>query len=241
MKILVYTDVHANIEALKLLQQTEDYQTSDMKIFLGDAVVRCPYPNECLDMIFASNDIFLLGNYDYCFANGISKYDKPSFNGEKKEHFYYMLKKVSKSNIEKLKSLPIGYSIKISGVSFYFTHFAWRKVRSITPNPEGFNPPSEKTAKLFKGIKSDYVIFGHNHKPSDLIYNNTHFICVGSLGMEYPGNYLVIEVDKNGNVKTERKQIYFDINKLKKEMLKQNYPGSMYCYNWFKNNQKQKK
>ncbi len=67
MKILVYTDVHANKYALEELYKTEDYKHANLRVFLGDAIMMCPYPNECLKNIWDSGDVFILGNHDsYC-------------------------------------------------------------------------------------------------------------------------------------------------------------------------------
>ena len=43
MKICVFTDIHGNLDAFKLLMQTEDFKSADLKICLGDAVVMGPY------------------------------------------------------------------------------------------------------------------------------------------------------------------------------------------------------
>ena len=50
--------------------------------------------------------------------------------------------------------------------------------------------------------------------------------------MKYPGNYIVIDIE-NGNVNIERKKIYFDVERLKAEMLNENYPRAMGYSKWF--------
>ncbi len=41
--------------------------------------------------------------------------------------------------------------------------------------------------------------------------------------MNYPGNYIVIDID-DGNVDVHQKTIDFDVEKLKQDMLNENYP-----------------
>ena len=231
MKILVYTDVHANKYALEQLQNTNDYKTADLRVFLGDAVSMCPYPNECLKAIFDNGDIFLMGNHDSYFAFGLPD-DGLFFKEKKKAHLLYMRDKTKKEYREKLKTVPKDYTIEVQGKKFYFTHYIWESERIIMSDPD---EPSESTircAKLFDNVKADYILFGHNHKPADFECDGKHFICVGSLGMKYPGNYAVVEVE-DGKVDIKRKKIEYDVKRLKEEMIIENYPMAANFCKWF--------
>ena len=86
MKILVYSDVHGNKYALEELQKTQDYKNADLRVFLGDAVAMCPYPNECLEKIWQSGDVFLLGNHDSYCVYGLPEEEYAYFKADKKEH-----------------------------------------------------------------------------------------------------------------------------------------------------------
>ena len=48
MKILVFSDVHGNLNALNALIETKDFKTADKIIFLGDVVFGASRPNECI-------------------------------------------------------------------------------------------------------------------------------------------------------------------------------------------------
>lgn len=232
MKVLVYSDVHGNKYALEELQKTQDYKNAKIRIFLGDAVAICPYPNECLEKIWGNGDVFLLGNHDSDCAYGLTEEEYAYFKADKKEHQSYMRKKTLLEYREKLKSIPKMYSFKCDGVKFYFTHYAWETERLVMDDPDNSNAPTDKTAKLFKNIDADYIIFGHNHKPAQFDCDNKKYICVGSLGMKYPGNYVIIDIN-DGKVKIESKKINFDVEKLKKYMFKENYPRAISYSQWF--------
>ena len=73
MKILIYSDVHGNKDALEKLINHSEYKSADMRIFLGDIVSFCPYPNECINLLKNTNDIVLKGNHDVYCAHGISE------------------------------------------------------------------------------------------------------------------------------------------------------------------------
>ena len=86
MKILLYSDVHGNKDVLERLYASPDYKTSDLRVFLGDAVMLGPYPNECLEMLFSSGDVFLMGNHDSYCAYGLPVEEYPYFKGDKIAH-----------------------------------------------------------------------------------------------------------------------------------------------------------
>ena len=232
MKILVYTDVHGNKYALENLYKTEDYKSSDLKIFLGDAVMMCPYPNECLEKIWASGDIFLMGNHDSYCAYGLPVEEFQYFKADKRAHQTYMRNKTKQDYIEKLKTMPKSYYTEINGKKFYFTHYVWETERLVMDDPDDPDTPTIKSGFLFDNIKADYIIFGHNHSPSDFDYNNKHFVCVGSLGMKYPGYYIIISIN-DSEISIIRKTILFDVEKLKLNMINENYPRAMSYSKWF--------
>lgn len=226
MKIIVYTDVHGNKYALKALQRTKEYKKADLRVFLGDAVMACPYPNECLKRIWKSGDVFLLGNHDCYFAFGLPKEEALYFKAEKRQHQNYMKEKTLPKYLEKLKEMPREYYFDCFGKRFYFAHYAWQAEHLIQHDPDGPKAPTVKTAELFKDIDADYILFGHNHTYSKFECDGKTFICVGSLGIRYPGNYLVIDIDEN-HIEIEHKQIDFNVEKLKREMLTENYPRAL--------------
>lgn len=232
MKILVYTDVHSNKYALEELQKSVDYNGADLRVFLGDAVMMCPFPNECLEKIWDSGDIFLLGNHDSYCAYGLPEEEFEYFKADKRQHQEYMRKKTLVEYIEKLKTMPKHFYFECLGNRFYFTHYAWETDRLVMDDPDDPNPPTIKTADLFKNIEADYIIFGHNHSPAEFECDDKRFICVGSLGMKFPGNYIIIDINKAG-VNIERKKIYFNVEKLKKEMIDENYPRALGYSKWF--------
>ncbi len=231
-RICVYSDVHGNIEALNMLMNTDDYKNSDFHIFLGDAVSMCPYPKECVEKIFNSNDVWLMGNHDYYMAFGLPIDEYPYFKDEKKAHLNYMKNKVDNHLRKRMKLLPKDYQFVIEGKTFYFIHYIWESEKLIADELKENTEENLKT--LFKGINADYIIFGHEHKPFIVEGKKTTYLCVGSLGVKYPGNYVVLEIDGQ-NVNIIRKNIYFDVEKLKETMIKLDYPRAKNYTIWFEN------
>ena len=65
MRVLVFSDIHSNFEALKAMLAKEKF---DYSIFLGDAVDYGPQPGETLDLVMENSDVRLMGNHDRAVA-----------------------------------------------------------------------------------------------------------------------------------------------------------------------------
>lgn len=232
MKILVYADIHGNKYALEQLQKLSDYKQADLRIFLGDVFAMCPYSKECFETLLKNNDILIMGNHDSYGAFGLPVEEWPYFNEIKVAHQKYMREKLGKELQAKLAKLPKNYRLKINDIEFYFTHYAWENDKFVKDDPDEPFAPSKNTAKLFSDINADYIIFAHNHQPSDFVDDKKKFVCVGSLGMKRVGNYVLIKIENN-QVVVKHKKINCDIEKLIKEMREENYPAAENYIKWF--------
>ncbi len=60
MKSLIIADIHANLASLEAVLESES--SWDEVLFLGDAVVGGPHPNEVLSRLSELDGVFLMGN-----------------------------------------------------------------------------------------------------------------------------------------------------------------------------------
>lgn len=231
MKICVFTDIHGNLDALSLLLQTEDFRSADLKICLGDAVVMGPYPNECCQALLDNNCVWLMGNHDSYIANGLPEEEYKFFKPDKIAHQNYMRSFIKDEYKNIMKNLPKDYSISIENKKLYFTHYVWETCDNVIDNPEF--PTVENISEIYKNIDADYIFYGHEHHFSHFKDSNKEYICVGSLGMVFPGHYTVIETKEN-NIKIEHKLINFDLEKYKSDILQANYPRAEKYTKFFK-------
>jgi len=65
MRCGFFSDVHSNVEALKVVVEDLEKEKVDQILFLGDAVGYGPDPNECTTIINEVADVKLMGNHDY--------------------------------------------------------------------------------------------------------------------------------------------------------------------------------
>lgn len=233
MKILVYADLHGNSLALEELEKTEDYKTADLRIFLGDAVGKCAFSNECLNKVFESGDVFLMGNHDYFCAFGLPK--NKEWTERKIEYVNFLRERVSQENIEKLQNVKNDFWLEKFGKKLYFTHYIWECEGYAASDPDEPGAPTEKTGKLFENVDADYIFFGHNHQAADFEAYGKKFCCVGSLGINKPCNrgvYVVVDLTEN-EVKIERKSVFFDAKKMHDAILAEGSPRAQKYAKWF--------
>jgi diadenosine tetraphosphatase ApaH/serine/threonine PP2A family protein phosphatase len=68
MRIGIFSDVHANIEALSAVVEALAEETIDKHVCLGDTVGYGASPNECCDVVRQLSEATVLGNHDAAVA-----------------------------------------------------------------------------------------------------------------------------------------------------------------------------
>jgi len=222
MKICVFSDIHGNYDSLKLLVDSDDFKTADVRICLGDAVVMGPFPNECIQTILDNNCIWLMGNHDSYIANGLPKEELKNFKPDKIAHKDYMRGIIKSEFKDIMKKLPKDYLLELNNNKMYFIHYVWETWDNVIDNPD--IPTLEDISNIFKNIDAKYIFYGHEHNFSHFNDSHKEYICVGSLGMKYPGHYSIVDIDELGNVKITHKKIDYDVEKCKSNILRLGYP-----------------
>ncbi len=221
MKIIVFSDLHGNIYALNNLLKTKDYKEADLRICLGDYVAMGPRPNETTKKITLENCIMLLGNNDSYVVNGLPHDEVVNMPKDRQQHIKYVRSILEPLNIGFLKMLPYHYVHQVGNKKLYFTHYAWEDNHNVKDCP--INPTAHDLQQAFLDIDADYIFFGHKHEPVGAEVDGKVYCGVGSVGMSYPANYVVVDVDDNNNITITRKQLDYDFYRMKQDMLDQNY------------------
>ena len=101
-RILVISDVHANVTALEAVLKKAG--SVDEVWCLGDLVGYGPDPNECVSMIRETPHLVcLMGNHDLAATGGLGL---ETFNGDAHRSLLWQKRVLSKENLKFLKGLP---------------------------------------------------------------------------------------------------------------------------------------
>ena len=151
MRILIISDIHANLTAFRaVLEHAQDQW--DIIWFLGDLVGYGPDPNECTEELLKHNHIALSGNHDQAVLGNL---DIKSFNREAKYAITWTQEAISSETRSYLESLP---AKQVEG-DFTLAHASprypiWEYILDPVTAAENFN-----------WFQTDYCLVGHTHVP----------------------------------------------------------------------------
>lgn len=105
MKIAVFADVHANLEALQAFVVKSTGQGVDRYVFLGDCVGYGPNPNECLEILRQLPGIeMVLGNHD---STAVLKTSPYAMNTYAREAMFWTMERLKPETAAYLSSLRL--------------------------------------------------------------------------------------------------------------------------------------
>ncbi len=181
MKILIFSDIHANFEALKELLGREKF---DYSIFLGDAVDYGPQPAETLDLVMENSDVRLMGNHDRAVAYdedckcALEMHDLSEYT---RENISKML--LSKEDINHLKKFRENQIIEIENLKIYAAHASpYNNLYGYLFSTEAEMVWKDKSLKQY-----DYITVGHTHYM--MMYRN-RILNPGSSGQPRDGVWM---------------------------------------------------
>jgi predicted phosphodiesterase len=151
MRILIISDIHANLTAFQTVLEHARNQW-DTIWFLGDLVGYGPDPNECVQELQKHSHIALSGNHDQAV---LGKLDIKSFNREAKYAISWTQEALSSESYSYLQSLS---SKQIEG-NFTLAHASprypvWEYILDPLTASENFN-----------WFETDFCLVGHTHVP----------------------------------------------------------------------------
>lgn len=178
MRLLIFSDVHSNLEALQEVISREKY---DKAAFLGDIVDYGPNPAETLDLVFNEADYMVQGNHDLAAATGEDCQCAPAM------HDLSVLtrdeissKLLSSEDKKKLKNMKVVETPVIDGKKFMMVH--------ASPNNHlygyMFSTEAEMVWKKPDYKEYNYIAVGHTHFP--MLYRG-RIVNPGSAGQPRDG------------------------------------------------------
>ncbi|RME44323.1 MAG: metallophosphoesterase [Chloroflexi bacterium] len=159
MRVLVLSDIHANLAALD--QVLEEASEVDAIWCLGDVVGYGPEPNACVDRLRELQpEFWLAGNHDWA---ALGKLDISDFNPMARMAALWTRRQLSPENIALLETLPA--QVKASEL-FTLAHGSPR-------HPIWEYVLDARTAAVnFAYFDTPYCLVGHTHVPAMYRQNN---------------------------------------------------------------------
>lgn len=180
MRVLIYSDIHSNHEALKGMIQAEKF---DKAIFLGDMVDYGPKPSETIDLVFSNMDYGVMGNHDYAVVTGEDCKCAPDMHDlSEYSRKNVTLPNISGNDIKRLSGLKDIIETEIEGRKILLTH--------ASPNNHLFGYLFATEAEMvwknpkFRGY--DLIMVGHTHFP--MLYRGK-ILNPGSAGQPRDGDW----------------------------------------------------
>lgn len=231
MKYGFFSDVHANLEALKACIVDFRSEKLDKVYFLGDAVGYGPNPDECVKLINEIAEVKLMGNHDYA-ALGLMETEY--FNQYAAESMGWTKNSISEKTIEIMSD-------------FELTHVIGEilLVHSSPREPENWHYilDMEDAEDNFDFFTEKICLLGHTHRPyivyktesenailSDetevvIEHEYRYLVNIGSVGQPRDGDprscYLIYDTEK-GSLRLKRVQ--YDVKSTQKVMAKIGLP-----------------
>jgi predicted phosphodiesterase len=191
MRVLVVSDIHGNIEALRAVVKAEP--DVDHVLCLGDIVDYGPAPDETVAWVRANALATVRGNHDNAVAFGEDCRSAPLFRRLSVETRKKTVPLLAPENLAFLRSLPTCRSVHVDRTHLELLHAA--------PGDPMFQylPASQvdEWRRAAAAIDADLILVGHTHLPVVLELGGKRMVNPGSVGLPRDGDpracYAVID------------------------------------------------
>ena len=204
MRIAVFSDVHANIHALKAVLADIAAQRPDRTLCLGDLVGYGAFPNEVVETIRTSGIPTIKGNYDdgvgYERGDCGCAYKTQADRERGHESIVWTTKEVTEQNKAFLRQLLPSIEIRSNGITVKAVHGSPRRVNEYLFEDR----PATSLQKVLDIAGTDVLVCGHTHLPYHKVIGARHIVNDGSVGKPKHGNslacYAILEINSTLHV-----------------------------------------
>ncbi len=179
MRVLIYSDAHANRDALRAIFSRVEF---DFSLFLGDIVDYGPWPAETLDLVRANSDVMVMGNHDNAVAFGVdcrcgqSNHDISVYTRET-----ITVPSLSREDVAFLQTLKNRDSVDVDGITLNLVHGSPRNPLYEYVNAKNIDQ-SIFTTDMGSPLDAGYYLMGHTHEALYLQIGKYVAINPGSAG-----------------------------------------------------------
>lgn len=174
-RIIIFSDLHANWEALLSLQQAEP--RPDAILCLGDIVGYGPDPKLCLDSVRGNANHIIRGQHDLAVGDSRIRSTDVLLEGT----WAHTRSMLPAEDRDYLAALPTEKTVELNGVRFYLTRFP-PDDRDVETQMM-VTMPQSRIREMFGHIEADIILLGGPHIASLRQIDDKLIVCPGSLGL----------------------------------------------------------
>jgi predicted phosphodiesterase len=193
MRLGIFSDVHANIEALSAVIDALNRESPDVLYCLGDVVGYGASPNECADIVRSVAKVTILGNHDAAVAG---RMDYSYYYEAARRALDLHASLLSDENMAWLRALPYSHPVEDTGVNLchgspvriedFDYIFAPEQARECLPIYEELGHLTlighSHLCKVFELTPTEVVELQGPPKSFELREDRKYIISVGSVG-----------------------------------------------------------
>jgi len=154
MRYAIISDLHANMQAWKVVYEDIQNNNADRIICLGDIVGYGPNPAQVLREMRNKVDAVILGNHDAALCD---KLDATLFNDDAQRLLEWTRKQLNTEDLKFLSSLPL----TLIGDGFLCAHGEFSE-----PGNFDYASNAEEVLPSWKATEADLLFVGHTHEPA---------------------------------------------------------------------------
>jgi predicted phosphodiesterase len=191
-RIAVYSDVHGNLAALSAVTADMEREGLSERYCLGDLVGLGPHPNDVIELVRASGDSAIQGNYDRAIAlhRDTPGSDFPTAQEalDGAESYAFTVSEIDRAHADFLHELPHGMRIEHEGVRLLLCHGTPRLVNEGVDRSDA----PGRLIEIVRDAETDVVCAGHTHTPFHrsipTLEGPVHWVNAGSVGRPRDGD-----------------------------------------------------
>lgn len=218
--LAVFSDVHANLPALRaVLEDVSDLGVEDV-VCLGDVVGFGPQPLECVQLVRKRGIATLLGDHEAAVRGSPAPPSASSSGGREAvlESGRWAAGRLGKAELMWVGTLPRERRLVVGGKSFLLAH--------ASPGDCWTAANLEDPAETVRSARAQALVVGHTHELRVESTRHGLFANPGSVGLSFDGpeaTYLVL-----GEEEVSERRVAYDVGAFVEAMLKAERPlGSL--------------
>ncbi|MBI3301279.1 MAG: metallophosphoesterase family protein [Deltaproteobacteria bacterium] len=180
MRIVIISDVHANLAALEAVRELYDFL-----LCLGDLVDYGPQPREAIHWVRERVFKVIRGNHDQALAYDMDCRCAPVMKEASVTTRAWHTQLLSAEEKTYLRELPLNERFELGGATFFLAHASPTGDLYKYLRPE---VSDDILAEEIRGIDADFIFIGHTHLPMLRHIGKTTVVNPGSVGQPRHGD-----------------------------------------------------